>query len=112
MLFKDLVGLSDIALLALFAVFILKIALVELRQAVENKRFVEVAHHLGIDLGGVLHRYLRILLLNFEHLDFNLYTILFQNVFYNLIIDYLVVLRFADRLGPFVNVLFFLSFYS
>ena len=53
MLFKDLVGLSDVALLALFAVFILQIAIVELRQAVENKRFVEVAHHLSIDLGGI-----------------------------------------------------------
>ena len=112
MLFKDLVGLPNVPLLALFAVFILEVAIVELRQAIENKRFVEVAHHLGIDLDGVLHRYLRILLLNLKHLDFNLYTILFQNVFYNFIIDYLVVLRFADRLRPFVNVFFFLSFYS
>ena len=58
MLFKDLISLYDIALLPLFTVFILKVAIVELRLAVEDQRFVEAAHHLGIDFGGIFQRYL------------------------------------------------------
>ena len=54
MLFKDLVSLSNIALLTLFTVLILKIAIVELWQAVKDQRFVEVVHHLVINIGGIL----------------------------------------------------------
>ena len=55
MLFKDLVSLPDIALLTLFTVLILKIAIVEFWQAVKDQRFVEVVHNLVINIGGILH---------------------------------------------------------
>ena len=54
MLFKYLVSLSNITLLALFTVLILKIAIVELWQAVKDQRFVEVVHNLGINIGSIL----------------------------------------------------------
>ena len=58
MLFEDLISLYDIPLLPLFTVFILKVAIVEFRLAIEDQCFVEAAHHLGVNFGGIFQRYL------------------------------------------------------
>ena len=53
MLFKDLVSLPYVALLALLTVLILKEAVVELWRGIKHYRFVEIAHHLSINLYGI-----------------------------------------------------------
>ena len=74
MLFKDGMRLFDVTQLTLNTVFVLEEARVELWQASERQRVVEIAQQLGIDLSYLGLIFLRILrlFLDVKPLDFNL----------------------------------------
>ena len=74
MLFKDGMRLFDVTQLPLNTVFVLEEARVELWQASERQRVVEIAQQLGINLSYLGLIFLRILrlFLDVKPLDFNL----------------------------------------